>query len=226
MTTPAETTAEAKVPAPPTPRHNRIWTGVFNDFTAWVDAKGAMPKRRTTDAEEYRLANWLNVQRANHRAGKLHEDYVKRLSTIPGAFQTRPTRTHRQWAEDIAAFYAKNGRLPGIGSSDQHERSLGHYLNDRLRPGLRAGIITAGDIEPIADIPGTVVPARKRTSSDAYFRDLQEYAAKHGRMPGWKDSRPLARWVRRVLTASENENTYRAYREGVAAVAAQVAGRS
>ena len=226
MTAPAETPAEAKAPAPPTPRHNLIWTGVFNDLASWVEVNGGLPKRRSKDAEEYRLANWLNVQRANHRAGKLHEGYVKRLEAVPGAFETRPTRTHRQWAEGIAAFYEKHGRLPGIGSSDPHERSLGHYLNDRLRPGIRTGIITASDIEPIAEIPGTVVPARKRTSSEAYFRDLKEYAAKHGRMPGWKDARPLARWVRRVLTASAGESTYLAYREGVAAVADDVARRT
>ena len=67
------------------------WQAVFADFTAWIDAYGSLPKRRTEDKEEYRLANWLNVQRANQRAGKLRPDLAVKLSAVPGALPA-----HRQ----------------------------------------------------------------------------------------------------------------------------------
>lgn len=219
MTAPTEEKAAAKSPAAPTPRHRRIWSAVFADLSAWVETHGDVPKRRSKDAEEYRLANWLNVQRSNHRSGKLHQDYIDQLETVPGALETRPTRTHREWAEAVADFHRTHGRLPGTGADDKAERSLGHYLADRLRPGIRSGAIKDEDFAPIAAIAGTVAPARERKSSETYFRELKEYTAANGRMPGWQDARPLARWVRRVMTA-DSETTYVKYRDEVTALAA------
>lgn len=169
---------------------------------------GRLPKRRAKDAAEYRLANWLNVQRANHRAGKLHPEYAATLGGLQGAFQTRRTRTHRQWADEIAAFHAAHGRAPAANASDPAERSLGHYLAERLRPGMASGAITAADCAPLASVPNALSPLRHRTTSAQYLEQLRAHVAATGAMPGWKDERPLARWVRRVLTASTAEHTH------------------
>ncbi|MGK3708727.1 helicase associated domain-containing protein [Arthrobacter sp. IK3] len=294
MTTPTETPAGTTAPAAPTARHRRIWSGVFSDLDLWVKDRGTVPRRRTADPEEYRLANWLNVQRTNHRAGKLHQDYIDQLQEIHGALETRRTRTHREWAEDIAAFHKAHGRMPSSTAADPAERSLGHYVADRLRPGIRSGDITNYDCEPLAGIPGAIgrlnrthrqwaeaiaafheangrmpssktsdaaerslgnyiirrlrpgirsgaitqndyapvadlpgAVSRARKSSSDYFQDLLAFAAAHGRMPGWKDARPLAAWVRRVRNAGPADSSAAQYLARVEAVAENLkAGQS
>lgn len=200
-------------PVAPTARHQRIWSAVFDELDAWTKANGRLPKRRAKDSEEYRLANWLNVQRANHRAGKLHPDYITALGGIQGAFETRRTRTHREWASEIADFHATHGRTPAANASDPEERSLGHYLTERLRPGVASGVITSADSAPLASVPNALSPLRHRTTSAQYLEQLRAHVAATGVMPGWKDERPLARWVRRVLTASTSEHTHTFYAE-------------
>lgn len=195
------------VPAP-TPRHRMIWTAALDGITSWSETHGRLPRRRTEDPEEYRLANWLNVQRANHRAGKLHPDYVAALEAVPGAFETRRTRTHREWAADIADFHAVHGRRPEPTAADPEERPMGHYLSSRLRPGLAAGKISTEDCAPLAAVPGALAPTRTRTSSDSYLLQLRAHVAATGQMPGWKENRPLARWVRRVLTSTVGDHIH------------------
>lgn len=70
--------------------HDARWREVFADFTAWVDRAGRLPNRRSTDTEEYRMANWLNVQRANQRAGRLRAPHAEQLSVVPGALRDTP----------------------------------------------------------------------------------------------------------------------------------------
>lgn len=203
-------------PAAPTARHQRIWSAAFDELAAWTKAHGRLPKRRSKDAEEYRLANWLNVQRTHHRAGKLHPGYAATLGSLPGAFDTRRTRTHREWAEEIAGFHSTHGRTPAANASDPEERSLGHYLAERLRPGMASGAITAEDCAPLASVPNALSPLRHRTTSAQYLEQLRAHVSATGTMPGWKDERPLARWVRRVLTASATEHTHTFHAEVIA----------
>jgi hypothetical protein len=64
---------------------HQAWESNFGAYAAWVGEKG-IPRRRST-GEEYRLAGWLNTQRANERAGRLRPEYVERLLTIPGSLK-------------------------------------------------------------------------------------------------------------------------------------------
>lgn len=55
------------------------WNGFFTELQDWAGRNGRMPRRRSTDADEYRLANWLNRQVVAYRAGKLPAAWGRRL---------------------------------------------------------------------------------------------------------------------------------------------------
>lgn len=61
---------------------DQAWHGFFTDLKTWARKNGRMPRRRSTDAEEYRLANWLNRQAVSYRAGKLSTGYAKKLKGL------------------------------------------------------------------------------------------------------------------------------------------------
>lgn len=56
-----------------------VWNGFFADLQEWTKKNGRTPRRRSTDPDEYRLANWLNRQLVNHRAGKLSAAWTRKL---------------------------------------------------------------------------------------------------------------------------------------------------
>lgn len=129
----------------PVPTNSEIryadkWNSVFAEFTAWVDANGSLPRRRSTDPEEQRLANWLNVQRRNHRGQEIPPALEKVLASVPGALEPIAFKSAAQWYANIAAFYDANGRMPSCSAANgTDERSLAEYMTGRLRPALRSG---------------------------------------------------------------------------------------
>lgn len=64
------------------------WQSTFAAVAAWVDVHGSLPRRRSADPEELRLANWLNRNRQNERAGGLSAAQSKQIA---GLESLRPT---------------------------------------------------------------------------------------------------------------------------------------
>lgn len=131
--------------AVPVPTNSEIryadkWNSMFAEFTAWVDVHGTLPRRRSTDPQELRLANWLNVQRRNHREQEIPPALEKVLSAVPGALEPATFKSAAQWYAAIASFYDANGRMPSCAAANgTEERSLAEYMTGRLRPALRTG---------------------------------------------------------------------------------------
>lgn len=89
---------------PATDPYRIKWEAVFADFTAWTKENGSLPRRRSTDTEEYRLANWLNVQRVNQRNGRMRPDLHRMLCAVPGALTAgRCPQGCRSAAEPVLA---------------------------------------------------------------------------------------------------------------------------
>jgi hypothetical protein len=66
----------------PTMARAAEWQSTFGAVAAWVDAHGNPPRRRSTDPEELRLANWLNRNRQNERAGVLSPTQSKLITGL------------------------------------------------------------------------------------------------------------------------------------------------
>jgi hypothetical protein len=97
--------------APPVPVDTARWEASLTELQAWVVAHGAIPRRRTPDALEYKVANWLNIQRTHNRNNTLSPDREARIRTIPGALEPKTGRPTAERIADLAAFRAEHGRL-------------------------------------------------------------------------------------------------------------------
>lgn len=147
-------------------RYNDKWNAVFTDFSAWVKEHGALPRRRSTDPQEKRLANWLNVQRRNHRGNDIPENLEAILRTVPGALEPAQFKSPEQWYESINAFLEANHRLPTAKAAPgTEERSMAEYISGRLRPALRAGKITPDDSEALARLTAAMPPVRVKPAA-------------------------------------------------------------
>lgn len=183
--------------------YGKKWSAVFSGFTAWVNAHGKLPNRRSSDQEEYRLANWLNVQRVNQRAGTFRPDLAERLGAVQGALtpqvRIRPTRQTR--IAQVMNFHAAAGRFPGRGSQDDAERKLGTWLNNQRR-GIHEGRVTPADFGELANLPGALMPSPRgtqpRTGTESAARVVQFHAL-HAHLPrrssGSAEERRLAAWL-------------------------------
>lgn len=76
------TAIESLAAMQPTTARPAEWETAFSDVAAWVEAHGHLPRRRSADHEELRLANWLNRNRQNQRAGRLSATQAKRIAGL------------------------------------------------------------------------------------------------------------------------------------------------
>ncbi|MBG0738740.1 helicase associated domain-containing protein [Paeniglutamicibacter antarcticus] len=58
------------------------WDTNFISVTAWFKAHGCLPRRRSNDPDELRLANWLNWNRRSHRVGALSATQSERIAGL------------------------------------------------------------------------------------------------------------------------------------------------
>lgn len=119
------------------------WEASFGELQQWVASSGAVPRRRTGDAQEYKVANWLNIQRTHARNGTLAEGREAKLRTIHGALETKQARPSHERIADIAAFQAKHERLPSSTAHGQDEVRLARFLH-QIRSRIHSGYFSAG----------------------------------------------------------------------------------
>jgi hypothetical protein len=58
------------------------WHAMFDDYESYMAATGQIPRYRTADQDERRLAAWADKQRKRHRARDLPEERTARLRAI------------------------------------------------------------------------------------------------------------------------------------------------
>lgn len=173
------------------------WNDGFAELTSWVEAHGALPRRRTFDSEEFRVANWLNVQRVQFRADNLDADLVGQLRTVPGALDPRAQlRGDLAFARTVADFHTAQGRLPRA-EVPAPEGTVGIRLG-KLRAKVRAGTIDPGALEVLTTVPGALNGRSLRKSPRQRLADLEAYVRDTGEFPV-KGVEGLSNWAYRAL---------------------------
>lgn len=192
--------------APPAPDAYVVkWSAVFSDFTAWIDTHGRLPRRRTADAEEYRLANWLNVQRVNQRSGGLRDDLAVVLATVDGALSPQPRRlcSRDQWVSQVLDFYEAKGFLPRSSGVGPEEKKLGHWLV-RERRNISMGRNRAEEYGALSNIPHALTAKPAYSMDAANMARLKRYLRRHGHFPPRNHRHAqwnLSCWVQRRMDA-------------------------
>lgn len=177
--------------APPVPVGTARWEASFADLQAWVASHGAVPRRRTSDGQESKLANWLNVQRTHSRNNTLSPDREASLRTISGALETKQSLLPSNRIADLAAFRNEHGRLPSELSPDPVEMSLGRFLSN-LRSKMRRGTLSA-DLTAEAESVLGVITGGNRTA-EAMLEEYTDYVTRHGYRPDNERDKTLYNW--------------------------------
>lgn len=188
------------------------WHRGFADLCEWAEGKGTLPNRRSAEANEYRIACWLNVQRMQVRKGNLLPEYEAKLRTVHGALEPRARQlSDIVHASRLAAFHAEHGRLPRPRLVD--ERTAAYSLT-RLRKLTRAGLISAEAFVVFENVPGSVLNTPAPTV-DEHIQRVREYLSEHGHLPPQK-SGGIYQWMWRALRGEVSVNADKAERARVA----------
>lgn len=180
------------------------WERGFTDLSNWVKEHGSLPNRRSTDTVEYRIANWLNVQRMQARKDNLLPDYAARLQAIPGALEPRRPISDLGYANSIAAFHAKHGRMPLNRGTIASERTLA-VTALRLRRKIQEGTIGKDALKVLSSVPGAAEPLSVRKSPHQRLADLEDLIKTTGRFPT-SGHEGLPQWAYRALNGKASRN--------------------
>jgi hypothetical protein len=177
------------------------WNRGFDDLGKWFQEHGSLPNRRSKEVVQYRLANWLNVQRMQVRKGNLLSEHESRLRSIPGALEPRPRSSDDLvLARGVAAFHAGQGRLPRYQGASNAERLTAKHLT-RLRTKVLDGTIGQEVREVLTAVPGAIEGITVRKTPPERLAELRAYIRSNGTFPLPKSSgqRGLAEWAYRAL---------------------------
>lgn len=191
------------------------WNRGFTDLCGWVESKGELPNRRSTEATEYRIACWLSVQRMQVRKGNLLPEYEAKLRTVRGALEPQARQlSDVVHAGRLAAFHAQHGRLPRPRVKDE---SNAFYSLFKLRKLTYAGEISAEASTVLETVPGAArtTPDRQVRTVDERLSQVGEYLSKHGHLPPGNTG-GLRRWIWMARRGKASVNAEKAERARVA----------
>lgn len=174
------------------------WNKGFAELSAWVEAHGELPRRRTSDPDEYRVANWVNVQRVQFRDNNLAADWVERLRTVPGALNPKPKmKGDLAFARSIADFHAAHGRLPRADVPAPEGTAGIHLL--KLWNKNRDGLLAPDARAVLAAVPGAFGPRDVRRTPHQRLAELEEFVKTTGTFPVQGAAEGLSNWAYRAL---------------------------
>lgn len=183
-------------------RLDEQWDRSFAEFQAWVTQTGGLPRRRSNEATEYRLSNWLNRQRTDSRKETIDPEHERLLRTIPGALEASGLRLSDVVLTDrVGSFHAAHGRLPRRGVKG--EGTMVNYLA-RLRAMTRVGDISAEALSAFETIPGAVLGTSSKQSPtvDDRLEHPRRYLAENGHLPPY--DAPPGQWLTRALRGKDS----------------------
>jgi hypothetical protein len=186
-------------------RLDEQWGRSFAELQAWVNRTGGLPSRRSNEATEYRLANWLNRQRADSRKATIAAEHERLLRIVPGALEVPGLRlSDVVLADRVGSFHAIHGRLPRRGA--EGESTTANYLV-RLRAMTRVGDISTEALSAVEAITGAVLDTSSKQSPtvDERLQQVREYLSEHGHLPPSRDG-GLHQWIRRALLGEGSVN--------------------
>jgi hypothetical protein len=181
------------------------WESSFTELQNWTALTGRPPRRRTDDPKEYKVANWLNIQRTHARNNALSPGREAKLRTVPGALAVETNRPALERLADIQAFLSGHGRLPSLKARGQTEASLGRFVAStrfRLRNGYFSTELSSALTVEAAKIPGFLPPDGERFNRAAAdsLQALRDYVTRCGHMPSSNTDRTLFEWYQKTAS--------------------------
>jgi superfamily II DNA or RNA helicase len=187
------------------------WLGVLREYVA---AEECLPNRSTiwtrADGSEWKIGVWINKQRAARKKGKLSEDRVRGLGTIPGWFwedekmkNAAKVQPWPEWLEVLREYVAAEERLPTEKTiwtrpADGQKWKIGIWISSQ-RQARKKGKLSEDRIQELETIPGWFWESEKMKNMakvqpwPEWLEVLREYVAAEGCLPSQKTI-----WVRPV----------------------------
>lgn len=170
------------------------WRTNLAAVEAFVAAHGRLPNQRERDGSGRAVGSWLNTQ----RAGRAMTDYrrIELNRALPGW----DTSLEAKWLaalDYVAAFHARNARMPSSTTDDEVERFHGRWIVAQRR---------AENLSPARQQAlDSRLPAWRRTLEDKWLERLEAveaFFARHGKAPSSTSADPeeatLGIWWRHV----------------------------
>jgi superfamily II DNA or RNA helicase/ribonuclease BN (tRNA processing enzyme) len=175
--------AEVKEGTPET-----IWNSTLEEVEKFIEEKGRLPTQREPNGR------WCDSQKQNHRKGKLSEDRISKLESIPGwkwaeVKEGTPETIWNSTFKEVEKFVEEKGRLP-----TQREPNGMWCLNQRQNH--RKGKLSEERISKLESIPGwkwaEVKEGTPETIWNSTFKEVEKFVEEKGRLPTQRE--PNGMW--------------------------------
>ena len=131
----------------------------MDEITAWIEAKGRLPRERAENKEERSMARWLSDRRREAAQGTLHAAYGENLARLPGWDRNpRTALEEAKWHLRLAQlvdFREEGNDWPRHKKCDsEREHTLGVWIHSQ-RQKHRRGELEAEKVKRLdTAVPG------------------------------------------------------------------------
>ena len=115
---------------------DRIWDAVKESLAAWMIKNKTRPNQKSTEKEERRLAQWLSAQIQSHKAKTMLFEYREKWEAFRQEFSMflmTPEELYDFNKNKVIQFITAENKKPVQGATDDEERFLGSWLNNRSK---------------------------------------------------------------------------------------------
>jgi hypothetical protein len=108
-----------------------VWDTWCSEAKEFIESNKKKPSHVSTDLIERRLANWLTHQISAKNNGKLSDDRLAKLNSIPGWDSSREELWDEKFSQ-VMKFVADRGKRPSFGSVNPTEKRLAKWLSHQI----------------------------------------------------------------------------------------------
>jgi superfamily II DNA or RNA helicase len=207
------------------------WWQKLSWLREYVATEECLPYRSTIwmrpDGSAWFIGNWINSQRAARKKGKMSEDRIQQLETVPGWIWEDEKKKNMakvqpwpEWLEVLREYVAAEGCLPYRSTiwtrpADGQKWKIGLWIS-RQRVARKKGKLSEDQTQQLETVPGWIWEDEKKKNMakvrpwPEWLEVLREYVAAKGCLPyrstiwtrpadgqKWK----IGQWINRQRTA-------------------------
>lgn len=171
------------------------WLRILGSLGAFVGSHGRFPVSNSADEDEKSLALWASQQRTQRTAGRLSEERIAALESIPGWFWNHAEGKWTRSCQALADFIALHGRYPRAGSKDPEEAELGRWVNVQ-RGSYRERTLSESRVRSLEVVVGWSWDPLDAAWSGR-FHELEDFVRREQRLPRQtnRNEKVLAHWI-------------------------------
>lgn len=135
--------------------HYDDWFSSFEAFQSYIEDGGSSTPIATAEAGEFKVGQWVGVQRRNLKRGKLPESKKSLLEAIPGWQWELKPQVKLGWDESyrrLLEYQSENNKMPAAKFRYPDGFKLGSWAAYQ-RYAFRKGELSAGRIELLDQVP-------------------------------------------------------------------------